>query len=129
MAARTPATRAVARASPFGNAPRKSASSTAGELGQIIEALRGDNPNVIILLAKLIPVSDPAWNRGIDELNERMDAIAKEMSATASPVIVVDQSSGFDAETDTFDGVHPNESGERKMADKWFEALKGVFGI
>ncbi len=103
--------------------------STAGKLRQIIEALRGDNPNVIVLIAKLIPVAPPPVNRRIDKLNERIDTIAKEMSAAASPVIVVDLNSGFDARADTYDGLHPNESGERKMADKWFEALQGVFGI
>lgn len=107
----------------------ESTTGTASELKQIIQVLRDDNPNVIVLLAKLIPSAHSPTNVRIDELNERMDAIAKEMSAAASPVIVVDQSSGFDAETDTYDGTHPNMSGERKMADKWFEALKGVFGI
>ena len=41
-----------------------------------------------------------------------------------SPVIFVDQNSGFNANTDTYDGVHPNDAGEAKMAQKWFDALK-----
>ena len=107
----------------------ESTSSAADKLRQVIEALRSDNPNVIVLLAKLIPVTPPDINRRIDELNERIGSIAKEMSSAASPVIVVDLNSEFDAKADMYDGLHPNESGERKMADKWFEALKSVFGI
>ena len=38
----------------------------------------------------------------------------------------VDLWTGFDPQTDTYDGVHPNESGEKKMAAGWFEALKTI---
>lgn len=101
-------------------------SSTVYELKQVIRLLQADNPNVTVLLAKLIPMSDVKVNARIDELNSRIDDIAAEMTTAASPVIVVDQNSGFDADADTYDGVHPNESGEEKMASRWFEALQGV---
>jgi acyl-CoA thioesterase-1 len=40
-----------------------------------------------------------------------------------SPVILVDQYTGFNAATDTYDGIHPNARGEAKMAQKWFDAI------
>ncbi|MCB0195217.1 MAG: hypothetical protein KDJ65_24930, partial [Anaerolineae bacterium] len=43
-----------------------------------------------------------------------------------SPVIVVDQYSGFDVNADTHDGTHPNISGEQKMAQKWLDALTSI---
>jgi hypothetical protein len=50
------------------------------------------------------------------------------MSTTASPVVVVDQWTGFSATSDTKDGVHPNDStGSQKMADAWFAALEPLF--
>jgi hypothetical protein len=40
-------------------------------------------------------------------------------------VIPVDQTRGFEAETDTIDDkVHPNTTGAKKMAARWFEALE-----
>ena len=39
-------------------------------------------------------------------------------STAASPITVVDQWSGFNDATDTIDGVHPNASGNQKMAAK-----------
>lgn len=102
----------------------QSTSSTADELRQIIKVLRDDNPAVVILLAKLIPVLNMGTNLRIDELNSRMDAIADETSNPASPVVVVDQNSGFDAHADTYDQLHPNERGEEKMAARWFDALR-----
>ena len=40
--------------------------------------------------------------------------------------MIVDLYTDFDPAADTHDGVHPNESGEKKMADDWFEALSGM---
>ena len=102
----------------------QSMSSTADELRHIIKVLRDDNRAVVILLAKLIPVLNVGANLRIDELNSRMDAIADETSNPASPVVVVDQNSGFDAHADTYDQLHPNERGEKKMAARWFDALR-----
>ena len=95
---------------------------TVGELAQLIEVLRSDNERVVILLAKLIPAG--SQQSAIDDLNGRFDALASDLSTTTSPVVVVDQASGFDVNSDTFDSVHPNESGEQKMASKWFDALE-----
>lgn len=103
--------------------------STVNELRRIIEVLRNDNPNVIVLLAKLMPVSNPQMNPRIDELNARMDGIAKGMSNMISPVIVVDINSEINIQKDMYDGLHPSQSGEQKMAEKWFEAIKSIFGI
>ena len=104
----------------------QSASSTVNELRRIIEVLRADNPNVIILVAKLIPTNDANANSLINQLNVRIDRFAAEASAEASPVIVVDQNSGFDIRADTYDSIHPNKSGEEKMAARWFSVLKNV---
>ncbi len=100
--------------------------STVNELKEVIRELRADNPNVTVLLAKLIPLDDADANLRIDDLNSRIDGIATEMTAAASPVVVVDQNSGFDPRADTYDGVHPDESGEEKMAARWFDALQRI---
>jgi hypothetical protein len=39
---------------------------------------------------------------------------------------VVDQWTGFSTATDTYDGVHPNASGDDKIAARWFPALAAV---
>ena len=104
----------------------QSISSTIHELHEIIKLLRADNPHVTVLLAKLIPDKSALRNSRISELNARIDGIALEMNMPLSPVIVVDQNSGFDVDADTFDGTHPNESGEEKLAAKWFEAIQRV---
>ncbi|MBT1700332.1 hypothetical protein KK083_25825 [Fulvivirgaceae bacterium PWU4] len=96
--------------------------STVQELKSIIDVIRARNPNVTILLAKLIGTTRSA-NTGIIALNNQMDGIAAEKSTGASRVIVVDQYTGFNPVTDTQEGIHPNAIGEEKMAQKWFEAI------
>ncbi len=49
------------------------------------------------------------------------------MKAKGMQVILVDQATGFDWMSDTVaDKVHPSESGAKKMADRWMEALKPI---
>ena len=99
----------------------QSYTSTANEIKLIIDTIRLDNPDVTILLAKLIP-RDYTYNN-IIAFNQYIEPIAQEKGLPNSPVIVVDQWTGFDYATDTYDGTHPNASGEEKMAEKWMQAL------
>lgn len=96
----------------------------------LISQMRDNNPNMKILVAKIIPMhpseSGEACNNNVLDLNSRIDDWAKELSTIQSPIIVVDQYTGFDTTTDTYDGVHPNDSGCVKMADKWYAILKNV---
>jgi uncharacterized repeat protein (TIGR01451 family) len=105
----------------------QSTQSTVNEIIQIIDVLRADNPSVKILLAKIIPTSsDQAKNDRINELNSQIVELAAQKHNLASPVIVVDQNSGFYAIQDTYDGIHLNASGRLKIAQKWFQAIINV---
>ncbi len=58
------------------------------------------------------------------ELNTEIASLAARLDRTDARVIPVDQFSGFDAIDDTFDGVHPTDSGELKLASNWANALE-----
>jgi len=96
-----------------------SAASTAGYIGQIIDLLQADNSDVTILLAKLIGATSTSLNAGILAINATIDGIAANKTTATSQVLVVDQYSGFDPAVDTWDGIHPDLSGEQKIAQKW----------
>jgi acyl-CoA thioesterase I len=105
-------------------------------LGTLIDHFRTYNRNVIILLAQIIPCATTTiyppphdsqpWCTKIASLNAAIPALAAQKSNLFSPVVVVDQYSGFNpaAGADTYDSVHPNESGEKKMAAKWLTAIE-----
>lgn len=102
----------------------QSNSSTITEISATIDNLRSVVPNVKILLAQIIPenfntVQYPA-------LNSMIATLAGQKTTANSPVVLVDQYTGFNNGQDTYDGIHPDESGEKKMSAKWFAALQGV---
>lgn len=101
-------------------------SCTVDEIKSIIDLLRADNAHVVVLLAKLIPALDATANARVSQLNGQMDSIAAAKTTADSPVIVVDQNTSFSAATDTYDGVHPNSTGESKMSQRWAAALRAV---
>jgi hypothetical protein len=96
---------------------------TVVELRQIILVLRKHNPRVEILLAQLIPLAGTTANVQVQKLNGLLPDMAQSITTDDSPVHIVNQYEGFDAFKDTNDGIHPNESGIVKMAQRWHEAL------
>ncbi|MDB9524843.1 cadherin-like domain-containing protein, partial [Oscillatoria sp. CS-180] len=98
------------------------------DLQNVIEQLRLDNPNVTVLLAQVIPTTGNRDDRLVS-LNEAIPQFAADNSTVDSQIVVVDQYAGFDAATDTYDGVHPNESGEAKIAQNWFNALEPFIAV
>ena len=98
--------------------------STLDELTGIMEALRSANPNVVVLLAQLIPTRFDEANERIVELNQNLTTLASRLSTEASPVVLVDQFTGFDPSTMTADGLHPNVIGEERMAQVWLQAMQ-----
>jgi lysophospholipase L1-like esterase len=100
--------------------------TTLGGVDQIIDVLRADVPDVCILIAQLIPTDRAPIAARIPLLNALIPPLAAQKTTQLSPVIVVDQFTGFDAVTDTYDGLHPNGPGERKMADRWLGVVTSI---
>jgi lysophospholipase L1-like esterase len=92
----------------------------------IIEAARKQNPKVVVLLAQVITSGKLPKYGYLPELNQAQVLLARELTQADSPVVIVDQATGFDPQKDTIpDKVHPSAQGAEKMADQWFVALKG----
>ncbi|GJF29626.1 SGNH hydrolase [Kitasatospora sp. NE20-6] len=95
----------------------------------LLDQMRAANPDTKLLVAKIIPMN-PSTCAECAQRAEALDAAipgwAAEHSTTRSPVVLVDQWTGFSTATDTYDGVHPNASGDVKMADRWYPALAGL---
>jgi lysophospholipase L1-like esterase len=102
---------------------KKDVQETVENLRQIVLTLRRHNPKVKVFLAQLIPAATTAANEEIKKLNQRLPEMAQSVNTAESPVILVNHAEGFDPWKDTYDGIHPNEAGVDKMAQKWFEAL------
>ncbi|GIF14642.1 cellulose binding domain-containing protein [Actinoplanes teichomyceticus] len=92
----------------------------------LVGQMRASNPNMRVLVAQIIPLNPPTCadcGRRVIELNAAIPAWAAGLSTAASPITVVDQWTGFDTATDTYDGVHPNDAGNAKIAARWYPAV------
>lgn len=95
----------------------------------IIDRLRLQNPAVVVLLARVIPIgmgtSYFANAAQVPALNAVIDQIAADLDNPAAPVLVVDLNTGFDLGTMMQpDGLHPNVVGEAFLADGWRAVLE-----
>lgn len=90
------------------------------DMHSIVIELRSVNPRVIILLAEIIP----STQFDVEPLNRALHKVAVTRWTPQSPVHAVDQHTGFFAVGDTWDGVHPDQGGEMKIATRFFEALQ-----
>ncbi|PMD31934.1 carbohydrate esterase family 3 protein, partial [Hyaloscypha variabilis F] len=88
----------------------------------LVRVMRDSNPNMKIIVAQIIPCSVGSYTSQITPLNAAIPAWAAGLSTTNSPIWVVDQYTGMSS-MDLRDGVHPNTSGDTKMAAKWYPAL------
>jgi hypothetical protein len=93
-------------------------------LEAIVRKLRAENPEVVVLIGHL------NFNGGAAlEIRPLVEQMAQQLTTETSPVETVDHFEGWKEnpereDSDTFDWAHPNRQGQRKMAEKWFEAMK-----
>jgi lysophospholipase L1-like esterase len=96
---------------------------------KLVDQMRVQNPNMRILVAQIIPMNPsncPDCGNRVIAFNARIPSWAAGKSTAQSPIVVVDQWTGFSTAADTGDGVHPIDSGNRKIANRWFPALTGL---
>lgn len=107
----------------------KSSSEILSAYTTLVDQMRAKNPRIIIVVAQLIPMSPrdryicETCQEGVVHLNAAISTWAKKISTAKSPVIVTDQWTGFELMQDTSDGVHPTESGNKKIAENWQKTL------
>lgn len=107
-------------------------------LSSIVSLLREKNKKVKIFIAQIPPLGKQ-WSdkklcgdsidyaQRIIQFNKAVVNFAKNNSTRLSLIKTVDQYSGVDPSTDMYDDIHPNDKGEKIMAERWFNAIKGYF--
>jgi lysophospholipase L1-like esterase len=107
-------------------------SETIDAFTAVLGKIRAKNPKVYVLLAQIIPL-EPTKTSPCAECPGRVNALnaalatwAAQHSTATSPIVVVDQHTGFATATDTYDGAHPNDAGNEKMATKFLKPLEAA---
>lgn len=105
-----------------------SVESTVAQVGQVIDRLRARNRYVKVLLTQLAPVMpDRVPDAWVRQYNAGLAGLVAQKNKRTSRVKLVDlYNIGFDPAVgaDTIDGLHPNASGEQKIAAAYDEALR-----
>jgi lysophospholipase L1-like esterase len=93
---------------------------------KLVDQMRASKSSMKVLVAKIIPMNPSncgeCGNRVVT-LNSAIETWAAGKSTATSPVTVVDAWTGFNTASMTGDGVHPNDAGNRKLADAWYQPL------
>ena len=97
------------------------AKATATRIQHIAKNLKATNSKMTILIAGIIPTSNPTANQAIMALNKYVAESVNELDA-----VFVDHYTGFDPATSLVDGLHPNAKGSAEMARRWFNAIGGI---
>ena len=100
----------------------ESVSDTLDDLSAVLALLRESNPDITILLAEIIPMRFKSTRK----FNTALRAWASNASTTESKLIIVDQYSGYYSLLYNYDKYHPNSWGEKRIANRWFDALSEI---
>ncbi|KAF2658802.1 carbohydrate esterase family 3 protein, partial [Lophiostoma macrostomum CBS 122681] len=96
----------------------------------LVDQMRKSKGGMKIIISQLLPLSATKFgnsaSQSLIDLNTAIRAWAPGKSTDASPITLVDNFTGFNVTTDTVDGEHPNDKGNQKMADKFFDPLVGA---
>jgi lysophospholipase L1-like esterase len=100
---------------------------------RFIAAARGARPGVRMVLLPVIPNTraelDPDFAGQCAELNTRMAKAVADHDSADSPLLLASRPDGYDILLDTYDGTHPNASGEHKLAAAFADAMHQAWGI
>lgn len=110
------------------NLPNSELALSESNMQNIIDQLRSQNPSVRVYVAQIIPIFSSTLNQQkveslVSDWNVRLQTLAGKLSTSQSPVAIVNMHNQLQ-QSDLTDGIHPNQSGATKMADRWFDALQ-----
>jgi hypothetical protein len=102
-------------------------------LRAFIAGARSAREDVAFVFGRLLPSTTSPPGSGpaarVADVNARIVALAAELGTGRSPVSVADSDAEFSAADHTWDGTHPNDRGELRIAAAFADALAEDFGI
>lgn len=73
--------------------------------------------------------SDAPFAAEVTRFNELLAKAAADLSTDASPILLGARPSSYEIHHDTYDGTHPNASGEHRIAGEFASVLHQAWGI
>jgi lysophospholipase L1-like esterase len=100
-------------------------------LGTLIDLIFTTKPDVMLVLAQIVPTTDDTENMRVQTYNAAMSALVSTRVAQGKRIVLVDMYGAFTANAGykaayMSDGLHPNDDGYVVMASVWFPAIVNV---
>ncbi|MFG2413386.1 GDSL-type esterase/lipase family protein [Streptomyces goshikiensis] len=106
---------------------------TAANVRRFVEEARAGRPGIRMVLLPVIPnvraESDAPFASEVARFNELLAKAAADLSTDASPILLGARPSSYEIHHDTYDGTHPNASGEHRIAGEFALVLHQAWGI
>ncbi|MET9320300.1 GDSL-type esterase/lipase family protein [Streptomyces sp. NPDC003038] len=109
------------------------ADETAANARRFIAAARAARPGIRMVLMPVIPnvraEEDLPFAAEVARFNELLAKAVADLSTAASPILLAARPSSYEIHHDTYDGTHPNASGEHRLAGEFAAVLHQAWGI
>ncbi|MGW3095511.1 SGNH/GDSL hydrolase family protein [Streptomyces sp. NPDC001102] len=109
------------------------AEQTAENVRRFVAEARAANPRVRIAVLPVIPnvraAEDAPFAAQVALFNELLAKAAADLDEPRSPLLLASPPPSYDIHRDTYDGTHPNASGEHKIAAAFADALHQAWAV
>ncbi|MEU5888410.1 GDSL-type esterase/lipase family protein [Streptomyces sp. NPDC047461] len=108
------------------------AEQTAENVGAFVTEARSAQPHVRMVVLPVIPnvraQDDPPFGAQVTLFNELLAKAVADLDEPRSPLLLASPPVSYDINHDTYDGTHPNASGEHRIAGAFAEAMYQGWG-
>ncbi|MCX5376805.1 GDSL-type esterase/lipase family protein [Streptomyces sp. NBC_00091] len=109
------------------------ADETAANVRRFVAAVREARPAVRMVFLPVIPnvraEEDEPFASEVARFNELLAKAVADLTTDASPILLAARPEAYEIHHDTYDGTHPNASGEHRLAGEFAAVLHQAWGI
>jgi hypothetical protein len=109
------------------------AEQTAENVRAFVAQARAAKPRVRMVVLPVIPnvraQDDPPFGAQVTLFNELLAKAVADLDEPRSPLLLASPPESYDINHDTYDGTHPNASGEHKIAAAFADAMYQGWGV
>ncbi|MFC8534508.1 GDSL-type esterase/lipase family protein [Streptomyces sp. NPDC057249] len=106
---------------------------TAENAGAFLTAAREANPHIRVVLLPVIPniraETDAPFAAECARFNDLLAKTVANRSTPPSPLLLASHPPAYDIHTSTYDGTHPNPTGEHHLAAAFADAMHEAWGV
>ncbi|MGW0209911.1 SGNH/GDSL hydrolase family protein [Streptomyces sp. NPDC003233] len=109
------------------------AEQTAQNVRAFVAGARAAEPRIRMVLLPVIPniraAADGSFAEQVDRFNVLLAKAVADLDEPRSPILLASPPESYDIHADTYDGTHPNASGEHRIAAAFAGAMWEAWGV